>query len=39
MLVSDSARQLWRRGETDAHPLVRQRARQALAELDGIGAP
>lgn len=38
MLVSDSARQLWRRGETDAHPLVRLRAREALAELDGIGA-
>jgi len=36
-LVSDSARQIWRRGEADGHPLVRLRAREALDELDGGG--
>ena len=34
-LVGDSAREIWRRGEADGHPLVRLRAREALAELDG----
>ena len=34
-LVADSARQIWHRAESDAHPLVRMRARDALAELDG----
>jgi hypothetical protein len=35
-LVSDSARAIWKRGEIDGHPLVRLRAREALAELDGL---
>ena len=34
-LERDSARQLWRRAERDSHPLVRLRAREALADLDG----
>jgi hypothetical protein len=32
-LVPDSARQIWQRAERDDHPLVRLRARDALAEL------
>jgi hypothetical protein len=35
-LVADSARTIWHRAESDAHPLVRLRARAALAELDGV---
>lgn len=38
-LSGGSARQVWRRGESDGHPLVRLRARQALAGLDGAPAP
>lgn len=37
-LAGSSARDVWRRGEADAHPLVQLVARQALDEIDS-GAP